>query len=116
MNNYHKSFYNYLILRDHLSENTAKSYLFDVKCFDDFLEIKKYDYKDVNKEIIREFLSYRLNYKTYTGKKETSRTLNRRICGLRKYFDYHFSISQSLISSHLWNSLFLDTFHQSSMD
>ena len=88
MNNYHKSFYNYLILRDHLSENTAKSYLFDVKCFDDFLETKKYDYNDVNKDIIREFLSYRLNYKTYTGKKETSRTLNRRICGLRKYFDY----------------------------
>ena len=88
MTDYSKDFYNFLINIEHLSKNTADSYLFDVKCFNEFLVLKNLDYSNLSKEIIRDFLSYRLKTKTYKGENETSRTLNRRICGLRKYFEF----------------------------
>ena len=85
---YVQEFYNFLKYELNLSENTIKSYVFDVNLFMNFLEKEGVDLKSVDKNVIRNWMTERLEHTTYRGNLEGERSLARRICSLKKYFKF----------------------------
>ena len=100
---YVQEFYNYLRFELNLSQNTIKSYIFDVNLFMSFLNKEGFNVKDVDKAIIRNWMSERLEHTTYRGNLETERSLARRICSLRKFFK--FLLGKQYISSNPFVSI-----------
>lgn len=85
---YVQEFYNFLKYELNMSENTIKSYVFDVNLFMNFLEKEGVDLKSVDKNVIRNWMTERLEHTTYRGNLEGERSLARRICSLKKYFKF----------------------------
>ena len=85
---YVQEFYNYLRFELNLSINTVKSYIFDVNLFMTFINKEGVDITEVDKNVIRNFMSERLEHTTYRGNLESERSLSRRVCALRKYFKF----------------------------
>lgn len=85
---YVEEFYNFLKYELNMSENTIKSYVFDVNLFMNFLEKEGVDLKSVDKNVIRNWMTERLEHTTYRGNLEGERSLARRICSLKKYFKF----------------------------
>ena len=85
---YAQEFYNYLRYELNSSPNTIKSYIFDVNLFLNFLKKEGFEIKDVDKNIIRNFMTERLEHTTYRGNLESERSLARRICSLKKFFNF----------------------------
>ncbi len=85
---YVQEFYNFLKYELNMSENTVKSYIFDVNLFMNFLEKEGIDLKSVDKNVIRNWMTERLEHTTYRGNLEGERSLARRICSLKKYFKF----------------------------
>ena len=85
---YVQKFYNFLKYELNMSENTVKSYIFDVNLFMNFLEKEGIDLKSVDKNVIRNWMTERLEHTTYRGNLEGERSLARRICSLKKYFKF----------------------------
>ena len=85
---YVQEFYNYLRFELNLSINTVKSYIFDVNLFMTFIGKEGVDITEVDKNVIRNFMSERLEHTTYRGNLEGERSLSRRVCALRKYFKF----------------------------
>ena len=85
---YIQEFYNFLKYELNMSENTVKSYIFDVNLFMNFLEKEGIDLKSVDKNVIRNWMTERLEHTTYRGNLEGERSLARRICSLKKYFKF----------------------------
>ena len=83
---YVQEFYNYLRFELNLSINTVKSYIFDVNLFMTFIGKEGVDITEVDKNVIRNFMSERLEHTTYRGNLEGERSLSRRVCALRKYW------------------------------
>lgn len=81
-------FKRYLKYELNYSLNTIKSYLFDVKLFTDFLKKEGITLDEIDKNVIRNWMSERLEHITYRGTAETERSLARRICSLKKYFKF----------------------------
>lgn len=88
MNNDLTNFLEYLKYDLNYSDNTIKSYAFDINLFTNFIERKGIDFQDVDKATIRDFISYRAKHKTYRGTFETNRTISRRISSNKKYFSF----------------------------
>lgn len=88
MNKSEKEFLDYLKYELNYSDNTIKSYKQDIDCFQNFIFEGKVDLGDVDKNIIRAFMQYRFENITYRGKPESARTIKRRICALRRYYNY----------------------------
>lgn len=88
---YVQEFYNYLRFELNLSINTVKSYIFDVNLFMTFIGKEGVDITEVDKNVIRNFMSERLEHTTYRGNLESERSLSRRVCALRKYFKFLYS-------------------------
>ena len=93
---YLQEFYNYLRFELNYSINTVKSYTFDVNLFLNFLAKEGIDLLDIDKNIIRNFMSERLEHETYRGNLESERSLARRICSLKKF--YKFLLNRNYIS------------------
>ena len=85
---YVQKFYNFLKYELNMSENTVKSYIFDVNLFMNFLEKEGIDLKSVDKNVIRNWMTERLEHTTHRGNLEGERSLARRICSLKKYFKF----------------------------
>ncbi len=85
---YVQEFYNFLKYELNMSENTIKSYVFDINLFMNFLEKEGVDLKSVDKNVIRNWMTERLEHTTYRGNLEGERSLARRICSLKKYFKF----------------------------
>lgn len=85
---YVQEFYNFLKYELNMSENTVKSYIFDVNLFMNFLEKEGIDLRSVDKNVIRNWMTERLEHTTYRGNLEGERSLARRICSLKKYFKF----------------------------
>ena len=68
---YLQAFYNYLRFELNYSINTVKSYTFDVNLFLNFLAKEGIDLLDIDKNIIRNFMSERLEHETYRGNLES---------------------------------------------
>ena len=64
---YVQEFYNYLRFELNLSINTIKSYIFDVNLFMTFIGKEGVDITEVDKNVIRNFMSERLEHTTYRG-------------------------------------------------
>ena len=88
---YVQEFYNYLRFELNLSINTVKSYIFDANLFMTFIGKEGVDITEVDKNVIRNFMSERLEHTTYRGNLEGERSLSRRVCALRKYFKFLFN-------------------------
>lgn len=75
-------FLNYLLIDRTLSENTIKSYGFDMQSFFDFLKVEKREIKDVNKSDLQRYLAhlYDLGF--------ASTTASRHLSTIRAFYDY----------------------------
>lgn len=93
-----QAFLDYLKYDLKYSDNTIKSYFFDINIFLEYIESKKINYLEVKLKDIRKFIETRSKHKTYRGNYETSRTIKRRISSLTKFYD--FLVSRNLISSN----------------
>ena len=100
---YVQEFYNFLKYELNMSENTVKSYIFDVNLFMNFLEKEGIDLKSVDKNVIRNWMTGRLEHTTYRGNLEGERSLARRICSLKKYFK--FLLNKKYISENSFISI-----------
>ena len=100
---YVQKFYNFLKYELNMSENTVKSYIFDVNLFMNFLEKEGIDLKSVDKNVIRNWMTERLEHTTYRGNLEGERSLARRICSLKKYFK--FLLNKKYISENSFISI-----------
>lgn len=89
-----KDFLDYLKHDLNYSDNTIKSYAFDIELFLKFLFKKSIKIEEVDKNTIREFVSNRSKHKTYRGSYETNRTISRRISSNKKYFSYLVKIGE----------------------
>lgn len=81
-----------------LSDNTIKAYSQDITLFEDFLIRNNIDFRNVTRNDIRNFMVERLSKTTYRGKKESSRSLRRRISSLKKYYSYLYD--EKIVSSN----------------
>lgn len=72
----------YVIKELNYSAMTRNNYESDLKNFKDFLNIKKYDYLKINKEIVLEYLKY------LDGFKYQNRTISRILSSLRSFYNY----------------------------
>ncbi len=70
------------------SEFTVKNYCLDVQNFLDFLQEVKVDYKDVNKNIIRNYMENRARHITYRGSPESTRSIRRAMSSLKKFYSF----------------------------
>lgn len=75
-------FLNYLLIDRTLSENTIKSYAFDMQSFIDFLTVEKREIKDVNKSDLQLYLAhlYDLGFAPTTA--------SRHLSTIRAFYDY----------------------------
>lgn len=70
------------------SENTVKNYSLDIEKFFVYLDKKGIDYHFIDVEVIRNYISYSMNRVTYRGKKESNKTINRKLSALKRFYDY----------------------------
>lgn len=77
-----KDFENYLKNVRKYSVNTVNSYLSDINIFEEFLKLKKINYKNIDLNIIRNYLKH-LDEEKY----KTS-SINRILSSLNEYYDY----------------------------
>lgn len=77
-----KDFENYLKNVRKYSVNTVNSYLSDINIFEEFLKLKKINYKNIDLNIIRNYLKH-LDEEKY----KTS-SINRILSSLNDYYDY----------------------------
>lgn len=98
MNKSEQEFLEYLKHDLQYSDNTIIAYKQDIDIFLDFLFLNGYDYTDIDKLVIRNFMQSRMNYVNSRGNKENERTLRRRICSLRKFYKYMFK--RNIVSSN----------------
>ena len=81
-----KDFENYLKNVRKYSVNTVNSYLSDINIFGEFLKLKKINYKNIDLNIIRNYLKH-LDEEKY----KTS-SINRILSSLNEYYDYLVSV------------------------
>ena len=96
-------FENYLRFDLGYSENTVKNYSLDIEKFFVYLEKKKLDYHDIKIRDVRSFISYSMNHITYRGKKESNKTVNRRLSSLRKFYEY--MVANNYVSHNPFNAI-----------
>lgn len=83
MNRYESDFLKYLKHLRNYSDNTIKAYKRDVDEFEDFLFNENLNLEDVNKEIIRDYLSYLM-----LDRNLNKRSVRRSTCALRHYYRF----------------------------
>jgi len=98
MNKSEQEFLDYLKHDLQYSDNTIIAYKQDIDLFLDYLFENGYDYTNIDKLIIRNFMQFRMSYVNSRGNKENERTLRRRICSLRKFYKYMFK--RNIVSSN----------------
>ena len=77
-----EGFSNYLLIDRMLSENTIKSYAFDLQSFLTFLGSKKRSIKEVNKSDLQQYLAYLYDLGLATT------TVSRHLSTIRAFYDY----------------------------
>jgi len=77
-----EGFLNYLLIDRMLSENTIKSYEFDMQSFFTFLSAKKRAVKDVGKSDLQQYLAYLYDLDFATT------TVSRHLSTIRAFYDY----------------------------
>ncbi len=82
MNNVIDEFLNHLKFDLNYSEKTIIAYHSDIDEFSEYLFLNHFEYKDVNKDVIRSYLSLLLE------KKQNPRTLSRKLSALRHFYNY----------------------------
>lgn len=87
MNRIENEFLRYLKNNLNYSNNTIVAYQHDIDVFLDFLYQKNYDFQNINKAIIREFIIERTSL-TSNKNMDSDRSLKRRISSLRKFYNY----------------------------
>lgn len=70
------------------SENTIKNYSLDIEKFFIYLDKKRINYHKIDVSVIRKYISYCMNHVTYRGKKESNKTINRKLSALKKFYEF----------------------------
>ncbi len=98
MNNVIDEFLNHLKFDLNYSEKTIIAYHSDIDEFSEYLFLNHLEYKDVNKEVIRSYLSLLLE------KKQNPRTLSRKLSALRHFYNYLVNTDYLLFNPFLFVS------------
>jgi integrase/recombinase XerC len=88
MNKVESEFLEFLRYELNYSENTIKSYRQDIETFQNYCFSEDIDFLKADKIIIRNFMQTRLSTPNSRRNLESSRTMSRRICALRKYYSF----------------------------
>lgn len=96
-------FQTYLLYELGYSKNTVKNYSLDIEKFLLYLEKNKLDYRDIKVADIRKYISYCMNHVTYRGKKESNKTINRKLSSLKKF--YEFMVTKGYINHNPFNAV-----------
>lgn len=98
MNNVTDEFLNHLKFDLNYSEKTIIAYHSDIDEFSEYLFLNQLEYKDVNKDVIRSYLSLLLE------KKQNPRTLSRKLSALRHFYNYLVNADYLLFNPFLFVS------------
>ncbi|MCE1165388.1 MAG: site-specific tyrosine recombinase XerD [Bacteroidetes bacterium] len=95
-----KQFLNHLRLEKALSDNTVSNYSFDIGFFTGYLSEKKgiTDIRQVNEEIIENYIYYLRNHKSKNGDYYSVKSINRYISTLKSFFK--FLVSEKITESN----------------
>ena len=77
-----EDFFSYLLIDRSLSENTIKSYEFDLKAFYVFLEDAAFDFMNVTRDVLQGYLAYLYDRGLNTA------TVSRHLSAIRSFYDY----------------------------